>query len=450
MMTDEMVLVPRAELLAWAKAWQNDYDPNDGTDCVTPFDAYLLKSPVNARPVGKVSKDTGLTVTLERLPYYTGTRLAKGTELYAHPPTGAPVGVEGLVAMYREAFISERARNYRAEGMGVEQARIHAEADVNAAESALSAQQPVANTHNHRLKAQLEQEWANLQDLKRAYQPQQPAAEPQPATYNRKRIAWELERTAMGDGCYGNALRVAKDFPEATPSVRSLLDRWATGKQNGLSDQTDLCAFALQIYAADKESPIAPVGVEDLSCCGGNDETPKSHCMDCSRYPGQLAQQPPAEAQPLAWLSDWKHAANGGVTRDADIAAAWETRGEVTPLYAAPPSAAVEVASDAVAKVVTDMRKQAAELEGSGGCEDAWAHHQKKFADRLDTLAQQPAAVGGAARRRDVRLWMRHNASRYSTATELAEVAGEVFRLPDGGLDNETHWVWDEAAEAVE
>lgn len=96
-MTDEMVLVPRAELLAWAKAWQNDYDPNDGTDCVTPFDAYLLKSPVNARPVGKVSKDTGLTVTLERLPYYTGTRLAKGTELYAHPPPSSPVGVEAAL-----------------------------------------------------------------------------------------------------------------------------------------------------------------------------------------------------------------------------------------------------------------------------------------------------------------------------------------------------------------
>lgn len=47
------------------------------------------------------------------------------------------------------------------------------------------------------------------------------------------------------------ALRVAKGFPEATPSVRALLDRWATGKQNGLSDRTDLCTFALQIYMSD-------------------------------------------------------------------------------------------------------------------------------------------------------------------------------------------------------
>ncbi len=54
-----------------------------------------------------------------------------------------------------------------------------------------------------------------------------------------------------------------------------------------------------------------------------------------------------------------------------------------------------------------------------------------------------------SARRRDVRLWMRHNAEHYETATELAEEANAVFRLPDGGLDDETHWVWDEACEAI-
>ena len=67
------------------------------------------------------------------------------------------------------------------------------------------------------------------------------------AMTDRKRIALELERTAMGDGYYGDALRAAKGFPEATPSVRALLDRWITGNQNGLSDRTDLCRFALQI-----------------------------------------------------------------------------------------------------------------------------------------------------------------------------------------------------------
>ena len=54
-----------------------------------------------------------------------------------------------------------------------------------------------------------------------------------------------------------------------------------------------------------------------------------------------------------------------------------------------------------------------------------------------------------SARRRDVRLWMRKNAEHYETATELAEAANSVFRLPDGGLDDETHWVWDEAIEAI-
>lgn len=52
------------------------------------------------------------------------------------------------------------------------------------------------------------------------------------------------------------------------------------------------------------------------------------------------------------------------------------------------------------------------------------------------------------ARRRDVRAWMRHNAHDYETATALAEAANAVFRLPGDGLDDETHWVWDEAAEA--
>lgn len=54
-----------------------------------------------------------------------------------------------------------------------------------------------------------------------------------------------------------------------------------------------------------------------------------------------------------------------------------------------------------------------------------------------------------SARRRDVRAWMRHNAEHYETATALAETANAVFRLPDGGLDDETHWVWDEAYEAM-
>ena len=58
--------------------------------------------------------------------------------------------------------------------------------------------------------------------------------------------------------------------------------------------------------------------------------------------------------------------------------------------------------------------------------------------------------VNDAARRRDVRAWMHKNAGEYETATALAEAANAVFRLPGSGLDDETHWVWDEAAEAME
>jgi len=54
-----------------------------------------------------------------------------------------------------------------------------------------------------------------------------------------------------------------------------------------------------------------------------------------------------------------------------------------------------------------------------------------------------------AARRRDVRLWMRHNANHYESATHLAEAANAIFNLPGDGLDDEAHWVWDEAAEAI-
>ena len=70
--------------------------------------------------------------------------------------------------------------------------------------------------------------------------------------YNLKRIAWELERTAMGDGFYGNALRVAKDIPEVTPEERSLLDRYATGGNSG-RDFFALQDLAMRLYA----SPVA-------------------------------------------------------------------------------------------------------------------------------------------------------------------------------------------------
>lgn len=78
--------------------------------------------------------------------------------------------------------------------------------------------------------------------------------EAQPAQkYNAARIAWELERTAVGDGFYGNALRVAKDIPGLTNDERLLLDRYATGQSCGI-DHVALQSLALRIDAGAQHS----------------------------------------------------------------------------------------------------------------------------------------------------------------------------------------------------
>ena len=75
--------------------------------------------------------------------------------------------------------------------------------------------------------------------------------------YSLKRIAWELERTAMGDGFYGNALRVAKDIPGITPEDRSVLDRYATGTQT-CTDHVHLQWLAQRLLAHEGTSAGAP------------------------------------------------------------------------------------------------------------------------------------------------------------------------------------------------
>jgi len=83
--------------------------------------------------------------------------------------------------------------------------------------------------------------------------PAQREAEPV-AVYNEKQIAWELERTALGDGFYGNALRVAKDLPGVTADDRALLDRFATG-MNRSTDHVGLQDLAMRIYHAPSHRP---------------------------------------------------------------------------------------------------------------------------------------------------------------------------------------------------
>jgi hypothetical protein len=72
-----------------------------------------------------------------------------------------------------------------------------------------------------------------------------------PPRYGLQQIAWELERTAMGEAHYGNALRVATDIPGVTPGERALLTRYATGKDCG-TDHVALQSLAMKVLAMEK------------------------------------------------------------------------------------------------------------------------------------------------------------------------------------------------------
>lgn len=49
-----------------------------------------------------------------------------------------------------------------------------------------------------------------------------------------------------------------------------------------------------------------------------------------------------------------------------------------------------------------------------------------------------------------VRKWMRANARNFKTATELAEAAEDSLGFPPDFLDDESHWIWQEAFLAME
>lgn len=85
---------------------------------------------------------------------------------------------------------------------------------------------------------------------------EQPKQEPPANKYNEKRIAWELERTAMGDGYYGNSLYVALDMPQATKADKDMLHRYLHGS-NLVIDHVRLQDLALRIYNAALPVPEA-------------------------------------------------------------------------------------------------------------------------------------------------------------------------------------------------
>lgn len=45
---------------------------------------------------------------------------------------------------------------------------------------------------------------------------------------------------------------------------------------------------------------------------------------------------------------------------------------------------------------------------------------------------------------------MRRNAYDFECATTLAEAANAALDLPDEAMDDDTHWVWDEASAAID
>ena len=63
---------------------------------------------------------------------------------------------------------------------------------------------------------------------------------------------------------------------------------------------------------------------------------------------------------------------------------------------------------------------------------------------------KEPVKPAPFASRRQVRSWMRANAKEYDeNMTSLVEAANVVLRIQDGALDDEAHWIWDEAYEAI-
>ena len=70
---------------------------------------------------------------------------------------------------------------------------------------------------------------------------------------------------------------------------------------------------------------------------------------------------------------------------------------------------------------------------------------QREVIRRPLTERKPVPAADLAPTRREVRRWMRLHASEYETATALAEGANAALDLPKEWLDDEIHWVWDEA-----
>ena len=125
--------------------------------------------------------------------------------------------------------------------------------------------------------------------------------EPASNKYNHKRVGWELERTAMGDSYYGNALYSAMDLHFLNKREKDCLHRYMHGSETP-NDRFVLQDIANKVYFEPEAEPVKqePVAVISESAIG----LVKLHSNGaCLPFGTQLYAAPvePVKQEPVAW-----------------------------------------------------------------------------------------------------------------------------------------------------
>ena len=102
--------------------------------------------------------------------------------------------------------------------------------------------------------------------------------------------------------------------------------------------------------------------------------------------------------------------------------------------------------------MATSARKENRWKRNTQAANDAESDRRREVEAACMARDPRPALVPPPQNhtRRQVRSWMRRNAEGFDTATELAEAANAALRLPPEAMDDEGHWVWEEALSALE
>lgn len=104
-------------------------------------------------------------------------------------------------------------------------------------------------------------------------------------------------------------------------------------------------------------------------------------------------------------------------------------------------------------EMATSARKENRWKRNTQAANDAESDRRREVEAACMVRGPRPALVPPPPNhtRRQVRSWMRRNADDgFETATELAEAANAAMRLPPEAMDDEGHWVWEEAISALE